>query len=304
MRTCYAVWAARDLPDRDGPVHLRVASIHDHVINLNAEEWGHMLVVVDPEMYRGPSGLGLGMQDFRALRSAVAPGDTAFFRGAHLEFPASEGMYLSLSRAERISFSIPSTQEFDRAAVASGAIARAMTEWAAPYLCSCLLTDPGGTSTDPFSEIIVREFPILVRSLVRGSRLEFEASFSALVGLGYGSTPTADDLMHGALIALHSLKRAPFLDLPDPLRPRPDRACTTELGLHMLEMGMRGLTAEPVLDFAMHLLAGNSIESSIACLRRMGSDSGCSIAVGFYRTVLDFMKLGRMGPLHPAFTPR
>jgi hypothetical protein len=281
-----AAWAARDLFDRGGPVRLRVISSHDHVMNLQADEWGQMLMLADPEMFRGPASAGLGTLDFCAIQGRVQPGDTASFRDGWITFDGTSDFRLSLSAADRVSFSVPSTVEFDPAAVAAAGVAKTMAELAAPHLCSCLFADSvSGAAADPFSQTIAREFPRLIHSLASGDQVEFEETCSPLVGLGYGSTPTGDDLIHGAFIALHHLRRAAGLKLPLPSLPRSIREKTTLLGAHMLTMGMLGLTPEPMGNFALNLLAGKPLEASLAGIRRMGSDSGCSSAVGFYLTV-------------------
>jgi hypothetical protein len=288
MNGFLAAWAALDLFDRGGSVSLRVVSLHDHVMNLQVDRWGHMLMLADPEMYRGPASIGLRTQDFQAIKNCLKPGDAACFQDWKMEFYGDSGIRISLSEAERVSFSVPSTVEFDGSGLADSAIKNAMFELAAPHLCTCLLADTGGVAIDPFAETIACEFPLLIQSLARGSQPGFEVAASSLIGLGYGSTPTGDDLIHGALIALHFIKRATRNDLPIPSLPRTIAARTTLLGSHMLEMGKLGLTAEPVRNFALNLLAGKPIEPSFTDLRRMGSDSGCSIAVGFYLMVLEF----------------
>ena len=289
MNDFFASWAARDLFDRDGSVSLRVISTHDHVMNLWAEEWGHMFMFADPEMYRGPASIGLRTKDFQALKNCVRPGDAAFFRDGRIEFYDKGVIKVSLSAAERIFFSVPPNVEIHATSLEAAPVRIAMSELAAPHLCSCLLADGCGVVADPFVETMTSEFPYLIQSLAQGSQQAFESAASALVGLGCGSTPTGDDLIHGALIALHYLKRTTCSDLPIPSMPRSIGTKTTLLGAHMLELGARGLTAEPVRDFALNLLAGKSIESTFAGLRRMGSDSGCSIAVGLYLTMAEFL---------------
>ena len=289
MESLQATWAARDLVDRGGPVRLRVVSRHNHVINLQADEWKHMVMLADPEVYKGPASAGLDMLDFRALQSCVKPGDAACFREGEIEFYGSFGIRVSLNAAERVSFSVPPNVKYDAAAIGAASVRDSMAELAAPHLCSCLLKD-GGFPADPFAETLTREFPRLLRSLADGTQNEFIDAASAIVGLGYGSTPTGDDLIHGALVALHYLKRITHKNLTIPSLPRSICAKTTLLGAHMLETGILGLTSEPVRNFALNLLAGNPIEPTFADLRRMGSDSGCTSAVGFYLMVLESRK--------------
>jgi hypothetical protein len=253
-------------------------------MNLQADEWGQMLMLADPEMYRGPASAGLDMLDFRTLQGCVKPGDSACFRDGGIEFYGKGDIRVSFSAAKRVSFSVPHNVEYNAAAIGAASVRIAMAELAAPHLCACLFADSGSLSDDPFTETLRREFPRLLQSLARGDQAQFEQACSSLVGLGYGSTPTADDLIHGALIALHHLKRITRKDMTIPSLPRSIRAKTTLLGAHMLEMGSRGLTPEPVKDFALSLLSGKPIEPAFAGLRRMGSDSGPSVAVGFYLT--------------------
>ncbi|MCX8013504.1 MAG: DUF2877 domain-containing protein, partial [Rectinema sp.] len=118
---------------------------------------------------------------------------------------------------------------------------------------------------------------------------EFETSAGRLIGLGVGSTPTGDDLAHGAMIAMHLLAalhgRVWFCpNISDMVMKR-----TTPLGRHMLEMGRSALTPEPVLFYIDHLLSGDSLAPSLDELRQIGSDTGLSIAVGIYLVIRDYV---------------
>ena len=288
MKNLPARWAARDLLDHGGRAGVRAVSLHDQVINLQVDEWNHMLMLAAPGMYRGPASAGLGDPDFRALREELKPGDTGWFEDGRIDFPGG-GFTVSLADAELVSFSVPRELEIRGASIAAAEGELAAS--AASQLCSCLLGEPG---MDPFGEAIRLRFPLLLRSLVLGSQAEFETACSSLIGLGYGSTPTGDDLIHGALIALHCLNQ--ILLRPIPRLPRGLGRRTTLLGAHMLEMGRLGLTPEPVLAFALDLLAGKPISGSLDGVRRMGADSGISIAVGFYLMVQEHLKASNNSP--------
>jgi len=288
MREIRATWAANDLFARGGAVSLRVISLHDHVMNFQADEWGHLLMLADPGMYRGPASAGLSRKDFQALRIRLRPGDAASFHDGAIELRDIFDLRLSLAAAERMNFSVPLSLSLDRAALSLPAVAEAMAELSAPHLCSCLLAASGVVACDPFARTLAREFPRLIHALAQGGQTEFEDASSRLVGLGYGSTPTGDDLIHGALVALHYMSRATRSGPPVPSLPPALGARTTPLGAHMLEMGRRGLSAGPLRDFALNLLAGEPLDPTFAGLGRMGSDSGCNMAVGFYLMTLEF----------------
>jgi hypothetical protein len=283
----HARWAAQDLFDRGGPARLRVISLHDRALNLQVDEWGHMLILAGPDLYRGPSSAGLDAADFRALKARLSPGDIGCFEDERIEFDGDAAFGISLSPAKRVSFSVPSKVELDGASF-TASVEGEIAEAADSHLCSCLFG--GGGGEDPFRETIRTQFPRLLRSLSCGNQAEFEDSCSSLVGLGHGSTPTGDDLIHGALIALHYMKRASGMDQPIPRMPPEAGGRTTLLGAHMLEMGMRGLTPQPAREFALDLLAGKAIGPSLAGLCRMGADSGPSIAAGLYLMVVECLK--------------
>ncbi len=249
-----------------------------------------MVILADPEIFKGPASAGLDGLDFKTLQGSVQPDDAACFRDGGMEFCGNTGIRVSLNAAELIVFSVPHNVDCDAAAIESASVRDLMAELAAPHLCSCLLNDNCSSADDPFAETIRREFPRLLQSLAQGDQTQFEQACSSLVGLGCGSTPTGDDLIHGALIALHYLRRTTSFDVPIPSLPHSIGAKTTLLGAHMLEMGARGLTPEPVKNFAVNLLAGKPVEPTFAGLRRMGSDSGCTNAVGFYLMARESLK--------------
>jgi hypothetical protein len=150
-------------------------------------------------------------------------------------------------------------------------------------LCAVLLgADTGG---DPLAAPIADAFPALVRALVAGDEPGLVDASRRLAGVGYGSTPTGDDLMHGALVAAHYLPRhgldwRPFCRLPRELS-----RFTTRLGAHMIDIGCRGLTPEPTRSFLLDLLGGRSVSASLRALDAMGADSGRAVAVGAALTV-------------------
>ncbi|MEW6522277.1 MAG: DUF2877 domain-containing protein [Bacillota bacterium] len=150
----------------------------------------------------------------------------------------------------------------------------------ASHTCSVLL---GSNDTQGyFGEQIKTYFPQLTHALLRSDRMGFQACCGMLAGLGDGSTPTGDDLIHGALIALHYYRRSKNCKYRAMPYPEDIKQRTTPLGAHMLEMGQRGLTPEPVRDYVLSLLRGRPCNQALQKLSRMGGSTGHNIAVGAF----------------------
>jgi hypothetical protein len=133
-----------------------------------------------------------------------------------------------------------------------------------------------------FGDRFQTHFPQLVASLQHADGPGFARSCQQLIGLGPGSSPTGDDLIHGALIAHHYFRKAMRNPVIIPPFPQEFRRQTTPVGAHMLEMGREGLTPEPVRQYVLALLDGSFVEPTLEKLGHMGASSGYDMAVGAY----------------------
>jgi hypothetical protein len=278
-------WVAADLADRTGPAEAQVVSVHAAVVNLAVDAWPHLLMIAGPGLYRGPAAVGLSATGFAAVRTWLATGAAVRYAPDALTFTRPGGTTHVDLGGPAVSFAPPGVIDFRIDAYRDGlpAALAALRAATAGDLCSVLLSSDLGA--DPFAGSIVEAFPTLVRALDSGDGKGFVEAARRLVGLGYGSTPTGDDLIHGALVAVHYLDRC----VPaQRMVARPSHEAlraTTRLGAHMLVMGSLGLTPEPVRAFLVDLLGGRSVSAALRGVSQMGADSGRTIAVGAALTV-------------------
>jgi len=282
-------WVAADIGGHGAPSAGQVVSVHDAVVNLEVDGWDHLLMVAGPSLYRGPSAIGLPAPEFAAVKTLLASGGAVRYEPGALEFASSVltvrmdlgGPVVSFSPPEAIHF-VPSA--FRKRLPEAVAELRAVTSG---DLCQVLLGSAHGS--DPFAEPVAEAFPALLRALDAGDEPGFVDAARKLVGLGYGSTPTGDDLIHGASIAVHYAHRCVRATRRVPRIPSEVSRATTRLGAHMIEMGSRGLTPEPVRELLLALLAGRSVSAELRALDRMGADSGRSVAVGAVLTITSLL---------------
>lgn len=270
---------------------LRVLSVHDHVINFYTPSWSHLFMICDPSVHRGPASIGLSFCLFEDLLKTIDQElPCRFDPGQIIIGGVDGGIRISLD-GEIVSF-VPPLPEGRSTGESSAYLEEALPalrRLANGRLCSVLLGDQDGLDAEDPAEWldlgseIRTTFPRFLEALMAGDSPALELWSKRLVGLGFGSTPTGDDLIHGALVALHYLERLSSLRYEAPVLPRSLWKLTTPLGAHMLAMGRLGLTPEPVGRFLKELCEQTLSGRTMGQLAAIGSDTGINIAVGAYR---------------------
>jgi hypothetical protein len=101
-----------------------------------------------------------------------------------------------------------------------------------------------------------------------------------LVGLGPGLTPAGDDLLCGALLALHAIDQAALArDLYaaiDEVAP----FATTPLSAACLRAAAEGQSSEPLHETIVALLANASVARPLEAVARIGHTSGWDALAG------------------------
>lgn len=238
-----------------------------------------MLMIASPDMYRGPSAIGLSNSDlaylFRVLqyesKGKLEPGELVIGHG-------DSGIAISLVTAV-IDFSVPPCAYLDSSRLhASLNLARSIFHNGKTMASSVnLLAREAGDSI--LHQSLEGGLSDLVESVVSEDDLAFVDACRELVGLGYGSTPTGDDLIHGVLLTHYYYRSASnlpwrFLSIPEDIL-----SSTTAMGQHMLSIGSQGLTLEPVRNFLLSLLGGYIDSKTVHQLFRIGATSGVDIGV-------------------------
>jgi hypothetical protein len=286
QRTLEAAWYALDLNRYTDPASFRVLSAHRQVVNLQVEGWPHLLIIAGPRLERGPAAAGLNGPDFMALRRYLRPGAVGRFEPGLLRFNApGQAPALAWRGRPALSFAPPEQLDGDPAQIR--AALQSYLQWlprAGVDSASSVLFDlPGG---EPYFREAMRDaLPPLIYALLAKNQQDFTKFCRSLIGLGRGATPAGDDLVYGALIAgrWHAILRREVWQ--EPRFPEGFAGKTTILGRHMLEMGRRGLAAEPVSEFMFSLLQNSPSFALLQRIARIGSSSGYDIAAA----VLYFM---------------
>jgi len=108
------------------------------------------------------------------------------------------------------------------------------------------------------------------------------SGIQSLLGLGPGLTPSGDDLLGGAFIAMHSLGRADLAHaLWDRLQPAAKQRTNT-ISLAHLNWAARGIGAEPI-HLTIRALLQNDTDGLADCLEsvgRIGHTSGWDMVAG------------------------
>jgi hypothetical protein len=103
-----------------------------------------------------------------------------------------------------------------------------------------------------------------------------------LLGLGPGLTPSGDDVLCGALVALHAVGRADALGLLARAIDKAAPAATSRLSGAFLRAAAEGLGAEPLHETICELLSGRaeSVARHLEALGHIGHTSGWDALAG------------------------
>lgn len=275
-----ASWFAEDLEQYGNTTALRLLSAHRQVINFTAEAWPHLLIVAAPGPGKGPCTIGLPEAEFFRLRAAVGTIGSGRFGKNLVSLPAGgKCIRINWRAGNRICLApvyLGSTDcgRLKKNTEISRAVLKVMN---LPTASAVLLGSAGGDRY--FRSAIDLYFPRLVHALQTRDRQEFMKSCRNLIGMGRGSSPTGDDLIHGALVAFHYFDFDP--EFIDALRMEVIDAAgqTNFMGRHMIETGLRGLTPEIVRGFILALAGDKTDPEDVLAASGIGSSTGYDVVI-------------------------
>lgn len=117
-------------------------------------------------------------------------------------------------------------------------------------------------------------YPEIVKALISGNASLFLKHCRNIAGLGHGSSPNGDDLIHGALIAFHSfISNKSFINsITSPFEDITKQ--TNYMGQHVLFNGLYGFTSEHLLLLTRSIVKGFISHSLLERIQKTGSGSG------------------------------
>lgn len=238
-------------------------------------------MIAGPELEKGPCTVGLNNSEFIKLKKAVALTGCGWFDPFSIALSFSEGRYLiNWREGKKYCFAPVRINDLDYARLAenAGSCRRILQDINIPTASAVLLGLPGGD--DYFRDKILSSFPPLVEALLTGLEQEFVASCRKIIGMGRGSTPTGDDLVHGALVAYHCFNYD--LLFLDKIFAGFNKAAakTNPMGRHMLETGRMGLTPEVFQKFILALACSRAEPASLQRMQNIGSSTGYDLMIG------------------------
>jgi Protein of unknown function (DUF2877) len=244
----------------------RVVAAFDRAVYLLLEN-GWLLPVLGRDALRLPGSLVLAADGGAAGLGAVVAGSPAYVGGGRVEVA---GLALTAGRIWRC----PPTPPVDDHRRLPERLARL-----AGRLARVRLDGPGG---------LVRAATDLEEALRTGlPGTDEDQAVRALVGLGPGLTPSGDDVLAGALVALRRLRvpgsdALPLGDTTDRLAAAVRRSSerTTALSRTLLAHAARGDAIPPVLDLLHGLAIGSDTDRPLGALLAVGHTSGRDLAHG------------------------
>lgn len=299
-----------------------VLSIHERVINFVQQDKAEVVSLAHPFIYKGPYTLGVSAYTFNQVAKRLKQGN--FITGELgkskllLKYHDATEHCILHRRARMFSFYIgdwlPSANEanhtVDINTIKNNLIQTRETIKKHFDLDSRILfaNQPAFTNNrqKTYIQAQIKEFfPQLVETILNSPdpRCEknWETTAQQLIGLGRGTTPSGDDMIHGCFLALNWLKLlgyTPYVDIPRISSHFHDliKQKTTTMGIHMLMIGSSGLTPGPVIDH-LSLISSthkpqfysnhkDSIYHSLLQLSKIGHTTGLDVITGFTYTAL------------------
>ncbi|NLC51403.1 MAG: DUF2877 domain-containing protein, partial [Firmicutes bacterium] len=262
-----------------GVYPFQVLSVHAAIVNLRVKDWPYLFMVASPLAGYGPAVVGLDEAIFFLFSSFADKYRKGFVRPNSLLIGEEEKLLLTWENALSYSFAPPSLIKTAPKNIKQSVACykKWLGEKDIASASAVLLNKKAGE--DFFRKQILEFFPGLVQALQANDVSFFLDRCQKLVGLGRGSSPTADDLIFGALVSCHYLSSARLLYFAPLFIPEEIKKNTTLLGAHMLEMGCRGLAPAVVRNFLLSIFEGKPYVQALEKLCSMGASTGLDIAV-------------------------
>ena len=240
----------------------------------------------------GPPGLGRGPLSLLCDLPRALDWQARGLRPGHIVRHLDEALHIdgigSLLLADAFVWQPPPTTTWDTATLARGlaGLAAATHETGAggfaPLVATLARNDPVTACASPLLQLAASGIVALAEWLVAPGKNLPRDEAAILLGLGPGLTPSGDDLVGGAMIALHTLGRADMaLQLARWALPLA-RERTGAISLAHLACAADGEGCAALHDLLNALLAADAagIAAGVAALAAIGHSSGWDMLAG------------------------
>ena len=291
MRNRSSTWYAADLERYDNEYKANLLSSHKGIINLQVENWPHLLMVAKSGFERGPCTIGLEHEYFFELQKIAEHADEISFNGEALTFCFGNSWYsINWREGERLSFAPYKIVDLDhnKALSAINKYSNALEKIDLITSSAVLLGMNGGA--DYFRLEIKKYFPVIIKSLLLKNEQEFINACRKLIGMGHGSSPNGDDLVCGALLAYHHfIADQLFIDnISAELKDAAEK--TNLMGGHMLEIGRSGLAPDVFKALLTSISRGSFEPELLKRTMQVGSSTGIDLMIALITFTLSYLE--------------
>ena len=292
MRNRFSTWYAADLERYNNEYKVNLLSVHKEIINFRVQKWPHLLMVAKSGFEKGPCTIGLDHEMFLELQEKTEIAKEIRFNNHALTLTSGNDMYsINWREGEQLSFAPFKIDnlEHDKVSETVEQYSRALENIELNTPSAVLLDMSGGA--EYFRKAISAAYPEIIKALFKRSEQEFLDACRKIIGMGHGSSPSGDDLICGALLAYHYfIADQLFIEnIANELRAEAGK--TSQMGRHMLEIGLSGFTPGVFKSLLVSFTMG-SIEPSL--LRRafkIGFSTGMDLLIAlivFTKSYVDF----------------
>ena len=250
---------------RNGSVH----AVFAQVVYLSLD--GGLLTIARTGIEAGPLTVQTDIPSGVDLRGAgIAPRDRV--RCAHEQIRIGDRWWISLGRCRTWSPE-PMPVEPSRQTVMRGL--KAIRTWVPTDTLGRTLDDPGSERLVEITAAAITDAGAWISAGAKG-----EPSWAVpLVGLGPGLTPSGDDFLGGAMIALHAIGQARAAQRIW-ATICPSVSGTTPVSQALLSAAAEGVGSASVHQLLAALLSGDAIYPALGRLLRIGHSSGQDTLAG------------------------
>ncbi|MDO5672416.1 MAG: DUF2877 domain-containing protein [Actinomycetaceae bacterium] len=138
---------------------------------------------------------------------------------------------------------------------------------------------PSPAHNDVYAQDLRERYENLEACLALNDSAKLHSAALRLVGLGYGLTPSGDDIITGALL-VSSIPRAGLHWAVEPLTISDAELRTTKVAAVMLMHAARGRFSNALVELAVAIAAGADVRACASRVLAIGSSSGSDMLLG------------------------
>lgn len=285
-----STWYAADLERYSNECRVKLLSAHKDILNFRVESWPHLLMVSEEGFEKGPCTIGLQSEFFNEFHERARSATRIWFNNQALRLCVGNNDYsINWREGERLSFAPFKIDNFKHSNVCNTIehYCQAIEGIDLKTPSAVLLGMNGGS--EYFREKIKYYYPKVISALLMRNAHQFISSCRKIIGMGYGSSPSGDDLICGALLSFHYFTAdQSFIDkITAELKAETGK--TNLMGRHMIEIGLSGLTPYLFQALLVSIVKGKLEPALLTRIIKVGASTGSDLLIALILFIKSYL---------------